>query len=233
MLRLDLRTIIDKLVTFYNFDIENCKVVKYSKELTCFEFLVLSILSQNTNDELAERAFWNLVNELGRPLTPATVLSAGEEVIIRCIRVSGMYKRKCETIMNLASALIKVGEDFLSKAPVEEVRNFLMNIKGLGKKTVDVFLLFKRMVPTFPVDTHIRRICVRLGLSRRGDYDEISSIFLSCYDGDWRGLAEAHLVLIMHGRTLCKALKPICNKCPLVSICCFYKERSSSSYKRL
>ncbi len=233
MLNLDPKILVETLVKYYNFRLDNCRVVRYSRELTSFEFLILLILSQNTNDNLAERAFQNLASRLGRPLSPSVILSAGEDMIIECIKISGMYRRKCETMINLARDLTNIGENFLDTAPVSDVRTFLLNIRGLGRKTTDVFLLFKRKVPTFPVDTHIRRVCTRLGLSRRGDYDEISSAFLKSYGDDWLGLAVAHLVLILHGRTLCKALKPICNNCPLSSVCCFYKERSLSSYKRL
>ncbi len=230
---LDLRQIIQELISFYNFKLENCKVVQYAKTLTSLEFLILSILSQNTNDELAERAFLNLVNKLGRPITAQKIIDTPRDVLVDCIRVSGMYNRKCDTIYELSRVLNEVGESVLDEMEVSSLKKLLLSIRGLGKKTVDVFLLFKRQVPTFPVDTHIKRICKRLGIVSVDDYDLISSKFTKVFGNDWRELACAHLVLIHHGRETCRALKPICDRCPLNIVCCFYKERSLCSYKRL
>jgi len=88
-MKVRVREIIEKLVTFYNFNIEKCEVYKLSRELTCYEFIILTILSQNTSDKLARKAFNNILNVFKRPLNPVDIINNVEKVL-ECIKVSGI-----------------------------------------------------------------------------------------------------------------------------------------------
>ncbi len=218
--------IVETLCNYYNFNLEKCEIYRLSRELTSYEFLILTILSQNTSDKLAKKAFLNLVDRLGKPLDPGKIIQRYEDVL-ECIKISGMYNRKLEAIMNLSRFVIEKGIDILDREVPTKLRTTLLELRGIGKKSVDVFLLFKRVFPTFPVDTHIRRVCSRLGICRVAEYDEIASIFLKEFCNNVRSLMIAHLVLILHGRELCKSRRPRCHKCPISNICVFCSVRKS------
>ena len=218
-----IRDIVSLLIEHYKFNPQNTRPYKLAQELTHFEFLVLTILNQNTSDVLADRAFQSICSTCGRPLTPTAILSLGEHRLIELVKVSGMYRRKVSTILDLSSKLLSVGgEQFLALRPISEVYTFLKSVKGLGEKSIDVFLLFKRDYPTFPIDTHIRRVCERLGIKECSDYVKLRSLFLSELGRDVELLRAAHLVLIHHGRVTCKAVSPRCGSCPINVYCRFY-----------
>ncbi len=184
-----------------------------------FLILVSIILSQNTSDRNALRATMNLVAAgLNRP---ESILKAGREKVEQLIKVSGIYKRKAETIISVAKwAIEKHNGDLkdLRKLSPEEARNELIGIKGIGEKTADVFIGFYLGARTFPVDTHIRRVAMRLGLAA-GTYGEIKEKLLEVFDEPMK----AHMLLIKHGRETCKARNPGCDRCVLNDLCKYYR----------
>ncbi len=217
------------LVRYYNFRLENTRPCRLARELTCFEFLVLTILNQNTSDVLADKALRNLWTRFGRPLIPEVLANCDLNELADLIRVSGMYRRKAGTIVSLARSLLSMGgEDYLKIAPVSEIVNLLRSVKGLGEKSIDVFLLFKRDYPTFPIDTHIRRVCSRLGLSESSSYLRLREYFVRQLGPDVSLLRLAHLVLIHHGRAVCRASSPKCDSCPINVQCRFFLRRRRS-----
>ncbi len=225
--------IIERLVSFYSFKLDQSPIYRLARELTSYEFLILTILSQNTSDRLAKRAFDNLTSRIGRPLDPYKIVN-NPDIVIECIKVSGMYRRKYETIRRLSFLVIEKGQEFLDNDDPITVMRTLLSIEGLGRKSVDVFLLFRRYYPVFPVDTHIRRISSRIPLvTGRADYDNISRAFLEEFRDDVNMLMTAHLVLIRHGREICRALSPRCHNCPLMSICEHARSREILQNKRL
>jgi len=183
-----------------------------------FEVLVAIILSQNTRDDLALRAFNNLRSAVGE-LTPEGILRQSINVIESAVRVAGLYRRKCGVIVNLAREVMKLGSlSDLINMPVDRLRELLLSVKGIGFKTVDVFTLMCRGEAVFPIDTHIRRILTRLGIVRRGDdylkaQEKVHKLLPSSY------YLKAHLMLIEHGRRYCRARKPLCGECPINTLC--------------
>ncbi len=218
---LDLRRVVHRLLKHYRLDEEIASFVRFVRSLSSFELLTLVVLSQNTSDVLALRALRNLTSALGRPITPEKVVSANDEVIVNAIRVSGMYNRKLRTIKCLAERLLRDGLHLrLDELDVQSVRNVLLSVPGVGPKTVDVYLLMHCGYPTFPIDTHIRRVLVRLGVVERGwSYDEMKRVIESLVGRNADELVRAHLTLIHHGRTLCKSRRPRCSACPVSSEC--------------
>ncbi len=180
-----------------------------------FEVLISIILSQNTRDDLALKAFNNLREVLG-VITPETVLKHPVKVIEDALKVSGLHRRKSSTIVELAKA-VKSAEA-LGRMPHEDVRKLLLSVKGVGYKTVDVFMLMCRGVKVFPIDTHIKRVLARLAVTDRGDdYLEIQRKVHELLPPDH--YLRAHLLLIELGRRYCRARKPLCGECPLSSKC--------------
>ncbi|MEZ0394464.1 MAG: endonuclease III [Desulfurococcaceae archaeon] len=187
-----------------------------------FEFLVAVVLSQNTSDANASKALARLKARLGR-ITPEGLVSLPEEEVAELIRPAGMHVRRARVLRELARALSGgSGEALASKLrsmPPERAREALMELPGVGKKTADVVLLMFFNMPRFPVDTHIARVTERLGMARSRNYDEVSRAWSSCLSPEH--FFEAHILLIEHGRTTCRARRPLCDACVLRDLCAY------------
>lgn len=185
------------------------------------DMLIATVLSQNTNDLNSHRAYLHL-----RKQFPSwnNVLAAPRARIVSAIRVGGIANRKSVQIKYL---LQRVKELFgtlslrsLAKKSDEEVFNLLISLDGVGTKTASCVLLFSLGRDAFPVDTHVHRICGRLGLAS------------GCKNPDqtfeWmKGLLPKgksysfHINLIRFGRKICKSNRPLCGMCPLFDVCRF------------
>jgi endonuclease-3 len=155
------------------------------------------------------------MSRVGPDLNPDKLRKLHVEEIANLIRPSGMHRIKSKTILNVLSAL---DDDALMNKEPSELRNILLGIPGIGPKTTDVFLLMHRGYPTFPIDTHIRRILIRLGIvSKNWRYDQIRDVVMKILPED--KYLNAHLLLIHHGRKYCKAIKPLCEECPIRKLC--------------
>lgn len=191
-----------------------------------FGVLVAIILSQNTNDKNAIVAYRRLRERVG--VRPREVLAAPRGVVEEAIRPSGMYRQKAEAIIGAARVVEEHGgEEALLTLEPGEVRRLLEGVRGIGRKTVDVFLNVVRGVSVFAVDTHAQRIAWRWGLApRRAEYDRVSQALASFFQGD--DLGEAHRLLIALGRTYCTARRPRCGECPLREVCPYPSGESQS-----
>ncbi|MET1128547.1 MAG: endonuclease III [Thermoproteota archaeon] len=182
-----------------------------------FALLVAIVLSQNTNDKNSIRAYIQLRERIG--VTLDRVLEAREEEIADAIRPAGLFERKARTIKLLANRLKQAGgSEVLLRMDPGRLRELLLSVPGVGKKTADVFLSFYRKAPVFAVDTHAARIAKRWGLvSRNATYDDISRALLEFFGPG--NSEEAHRLLIALGRTFCRARNPRCTECPLRKLC--------------
>jgi endonuclease-3 len=187
--------------------------------------LIRTILSQNTNDPLRDRAYASLKK---RFLTHDAIAAAELGEIAMAIRVAGLSNQKSETIKG---ALIRIkqerGEislDFLKDIPTEEAVSYLTGFKGIGDKTAAIVMLFSFGRKTFPVDTHIQRITKRTGLvpntSSPAKIRTVVEPYISA-----RLAARLHVSLIHLGKTACRPKKPSCHQCPLLSLCDFGRQR--------
>ncbi len=192
------------------------------KHGSLFTLLVGIVLSQNTNDRNAIRAFNALVEKLGE-VTPEKLLSAPREEILEAIKPAGMHRRRLETLLELARFFLEHPrlEEEICRMGVEDARKLLMSVKGIGPKTVDVALMHYCGFPLFPVDTHISRILERWGV--KGGYEEKRRWGERFFPPEQR--MEAHMLLIQLGRYYCKARNPRCGECPLRDCCPYAKAR--------
>jgi len=188
-----------------------------------FELLVAVILSQNTNDKNSIRAFEQLRKRF--ILDPHYLMNVPEKEIEEAIKIAGLYRTKARAIKELSKILVeKYGGDLwkILKKPLEEARSELLSLPKIGPKTADVLLLFIANKPTFPIDTHIKRIATRMGLVRpNSGYETIRRTLMELFPEN--KYLEAHLLLILLGRNFCKAKNPQCSSCPVKELCNFVK----------
>ena len=195
--------------------------------------LVLTVLSQNTNDRNRDIAYGRL-----RERFPAweDVRDAPQQEVEDAIRPGGLAPTKSKVIQNILRALDGDDLAWLGDAPVEEGRDYLVALPGVGRKTAACVLLFSFGLPDVPVDTHVFRVGTRLGLFRPGaSLEEAHDEMLRFAPGEAGGEAaaeggaprayELHVSLIRHGRRTCTARNPNCPECPLLSICPYGRAR--------
>jgi endonuclease-3 len=187
--------------------------------------LVSTILSQNTNDMNRDVAYERL---RGRLPTWEQVRDAGVEEVIEAIRPAGLANQKGPRIQAaLHYVTAERGEldlNFLADWPVEQAKDWLSSIHGVGPKTAAIVLLFSLGRPAFPVDTHIHRVTRRLGLigpqvSREKAHVELENLVSS------EDYFAFHLNVIRHGREVCTSRKPHCPICVLRELCEFYRSQ--------
>jgi endonuclease-3 len=178
--------------------------------------LILTVLSQSTSDRNRDVAFLRL-----RERFPdwAAVRDAPVGAVEEAIRPGGISKVKSARIQAILRALPDPPQlDRLADAPVQEGRDFLCSLPGVGRKTAACVLLFAYGKRDVPVDTHVSRVGGRLGLFRAG------APFLEMHDEllamTPRGQElELHVNLLRHGRRTCHARRPDCAGCDLLRMC--------------
>ena len=177
--------------------------------------LILTVLSQNTNDRNRDVAWARLRERLP---TWDAVREAPVAEIEDAIRPGGLAPTKAVRIKRILEALAGDDLSWLEDAPPEEARDYLCDLPGVGRKTAACVLLFSFGRPEVPVDTHVYRVASRLGLIRRGaSFDEAHDEMLRLVDPD--DAYEVHVLLIRHGRRTCIAREPRCAECPLRRMC--------------
>ena len=182
--------------------------------------LVLTVLSQNTNDRNRDVA-WRRLRE--RFESWEAVRDAPVEAVEEAIRPGGLAPTKAVRIQDILRALDGDDLGWLADAPLEEARRHLTELPGVGRKTAACVLLFSFGRPEVPVDTHVYRVGTRLGLFRpRAPFDEAHDVLARATDpGD---AYEVHVSLIRHGRRTCTARAPRCEECPLRRMCPYGRE---------
>jgi endonuclease-3 len=184
-----------------------------------FKTLIVTIISQNTNNRNTARAFEKLSNKFR--ITSETLANAKTADIEQCLRVAGLYRNKSRAIKQVSKVILKKYHGSLKQIlsmPLDDARNELLQLPGVGPKTADVVLLFCTGKPTVPVDTHVNRVSKRLGLAPKdGNYETIREALQSLYNPE--DYLAVHILLILHGRKYCRARAPLCDECPINRLC--------------
>jgi endonuclease III len=178
--------------------------------------LILTVLSQSTNDRNRDVAFLRL---RARFPSWSAVRDAPNDEVEAAIRPGGISKVKSQRIQDILRALDDPPSlDHLATLPVEEARDELTRLPGVGRKTAACVLLFSFGMPDVPVDTHVSRVGTRLGLFRPGaPFEELHDDMLAITP---RGQElEFHVNLLRHGRRTCHAQRPACPECALRRMC--------------
>ncbi len=184
--------------------------------------LVLTVLAQNTADVNSHRAFL-LLRE--RYPTWQQVLAAPTDELTDVIRPGGLAPTKAPRIQQVLAEIHDArgdfGLSFLRKLPVEEAREWLTALPGIGRKTASIVLMFCFGMPSLPVDTHIFRVAHRLGLlPPKANLAKAHELLEEALEPD--EMYPFHVEMIRHGRDTCRAPRPICALCPLTDICDYY-----------
>lgn len=174
-----------------------------------FTLLVAVVLSAQATDKGVNKATKTLFEVAD---TPQKMLDLGEEGLKNYINTIGLYNAKARNIMGLCQRLI---EDF--SADVPDNRDDLESLPGVGRKTANVVLNAAFHEPVIAVDTHIFRVSNRTGLASGKTPTEVEKELMKRIPSKW--LMKAHHWLVLHGRYICKARKPLCPTCPVREEC--------------
>jgi endonuclease III len=193
--------------------------------------LVLTVLSQSTNDRNRDVAYLRL---RARFASWEAVREAPVREVEEAIRPGGISKVKSVRIQAILRAIserprepagatgeLSLGElslDWMRDAPVGESRDYLLALPGVGRKTAACVLLFAYGLRDVPVDTHVSRVGTRLGLLRAGaPFEELHDEMLALTPPGQE--LELHVNLLRHGRRTCHARTPACGQCALARMC--------------
>lgn len=174
-----------------------------------FELLIAVILSAQCTDIRV-----NIITKRLFPKynTPDKMSFLTQEKLEELIHDCGLFRAKAKNILATCHILVK---QFSSKVP--DSMDELILLPGVGRKTANVMLSQAFGVPAIAVDTHVFRVSHRLGLAKGVDVDETEKELMEVIPKNkW---SDAHHWLIWHGRLVCKARKPLCNKCVLFDLC--------------
>lgn len=189
------------------------------RRLAPLDELVLTVLSQNTNDTNRDRAYADLRTKYPRW---DDVADAPLPAIARAIRRGGLGPTKSVRIRALLRELrargMPLDERTFARMRSRELWDLLIGMTGVGPKTAAIVLLFSLGRPYFPVDTHVHRVTRRLGLVPE-NADAVKAQELLQDAVPPRDMYDLHILLIRHGREVCVARRPLCSRCPLSSIC--------------
>ncbi len=187
--------------------------------------LVLTVLSQSTNDRNRDVAYLRLRERFA---SWEQVRDAPLAQVEEAIRPGGISKVKSARIQAILRAIAanpgdgaeehELSLEWIADAPVTRSRDYLTALPGVGRKTAACVLLFSYGLREVPVDTHVSRVGARLGLLRAGaPFEELHDEMLALTPPGEE--LELHVNLLRHGRRTCHARSPACTACALARMC--------------
>ncbi len=177
------------------------------------ELLVATILSAQCTDERVNKTTPALFKKYR---SASDYAEAEPEEIAAFIRSVNFFRNKAKSIKGAAETILR---DFGGEVP--RSLKELTRLPGVGRKTANIVLSVGYGIPALAVDTHVKRVSLRIGLSKSKDPEAIEGELCALFAKDsW---AVVTYLLIMHGRRICKARNPLCNLCPVSSLCDYYQ----------
>ena len=171
--------------------------------------LVAVVLSAQATDKGVNKATEKLFKKADNP---RKMLALGEAKVRDHIKTIGLYRNKAKNVIGLSKAIL---EEHNGSVPQD--RDILVTLPGVGRKTANVVVSIAFGQPTIAVDTHIFRLARRLGLAVAKTPEKVEKILEKKIPETF--LAHAHHWLILHGRYVCKARKPLCRECIIADLC--------------
>ncbi|MBQ8557257.1 MAG: endonuclease III [Alphaproteobacteria bacterium] len=174
-----------------------------------FSLLVAIILSAQTTDRNVNKVTHILFQVAD---TPYAILELGEEKLKTYLKTINYFNNKTKSIIRLADIIVNqynglVPSDFET----------LVTLPGVGRKTANVFLNIAFHAPSIGVDTHVFRLCHRLNICTGKTPEEIEKKLNELVPNDYK--SDVGLALVLHGRYVCTARRPLCEKCPIYHVC--------------
>ena len=182
--------------------------LEYTSEFELLTAVLLSAQATDVSVNKATRQLFPVAN------TPEAILKLGEKKLLKYIQTIGLYKSKAKHLMQTCRLLVDHHQGV-----VPQTREELEALPGVGRKTANVILNTAFGQPTMAVDTHIFRVSNRTGLAPGKDVLAVEKNLLKRIPKDY--LIHAHHWLILLGRYICKARKPLCASCPVAPVCQF------------
>jgi endonuclease-3 len=196
------------------------------------EELVSCILSQHTTDANSFPAFTRLRETFANW---QDVVDAGPERVADVVRKAGLANQKGKSIIACLKAIKERTGDYsleiLRGMPMPSAREWLMELPGVGPKTASIVLCFSFGMDAIPVDTHVYRVCWRLGIIPEGIGENKAHDALLSTVPEGLGF-RFHTTLIQHGRMICRAPLPACEKCPVTDLCRWYQAGGPAKRQR-
>lgn len=186
---------------------------------TPFQLLIATILSAQCTDERVNKVTKSLFKNCN---TPEEILTLSKEELHGYIKSCGLANTKSRNILLTCHILI---EDYDGKVP--DTMEDLITLPGVGRKTANVVLSNAFNIPAIAVDTHVFRVSNRLDIGKGNNVIETEKELMKNIPKDlW---SQAHHWLIYHGRQVCKARNPKCDRCFLRDYCKYYKSEVTRS----
>lgn len=199
------------------------KIIKYFKDKypnpktalnyqTPFQLLIATIMSAQTTDKQVNKVTEELFKKYSKP---EDFMKLNYKELEEEIKTIGLYKNKSKYIIESSKMIVK---DYDGKVP--NTRNQLIKLKGVGRKTANVVLANVFNQEAIAVDTHVFRVSNRLGLVNTNNRNKVEVGLMEVIpDNYW---IKFHHWLIFHGRKVCKARNPLCEKCKLSPYCKYF-----------
>lgn len=174
-----------------------------------WQLLVSTVMSAQTTDENVNKVAPALFDAYP---TPEDLAAADPEVVEKIIYSTGYYRQKTKSIIALAGDLV---DTFDGEVPAD--LDELIKLRGVGRKTASVVLAEVWNIPAIAVDTHVKRVAHRVGLTPNTDPEKVEHDLMDLYPSDrWTDIS---MTLIQFGRDVCDAKRPRCWECPLLDRC--------------
>jgi endonuclease-3 related protein len=183
---------------------------------TPYEVMVGAVLTQNTAWGNVEKA----IASFGGNLLPETVINASLVDLAKTIHPSGFFNQKAIYLKALTEWFGCYDYDVatIQREPLEELRTELLMVKGVGKETADLILLYAFGFPAFVVDAYTIRLCERFPIDAGKGYDAVKAYFETNLPRCAEVYNNFHAMIVISGKDYCKK-KPVCDSCPLVNLC--------------
>lgn len=180
----------------------------YVNDFTLLVAVVLSAQATDVGVNKATKALFKIAT------TPEDMLALGLDGVISHVKTIGLYNAKAKNIIGLCRMMI---DDYGSEVP--ETRDELERLPGVGRKTANVVLNIAFGQPTIAVDTHLFRVGNRTGLAKGKTPLAVEKKLEKAIPKEF--VRDSHHWMILHGRYICKARKPLCEKCIISDLCEF------------
>ena len=190
-----------------------------------FEIIIGAILTQNTAWSNVEKALENLKEK--SKLDIKSIINSDTKELRKMIRPSGFFNQKADRLKKMSIYLSEKYDcnlDSYFKKDLKELRTEMLSLNGIGPETADSILLYAGEKPIFVVDAYTKRLCKRIPIDVKIDYDSIQKHFEEGLSEEYtdqdlvRIYNEFHAQIVIIAKEFCKK-KPNCNNCPLFEKC--------------
>src|SRR3989338_4172150 len=187
-----------------------------------------AILTQNTNWRNVEKAIVELnKNNL---IDAKKINKIDVKRLALIIKSSGYHNQKAKKLKNFCNFLLNNYNgklNLLFNNNINELREQLLSINGIGPETADSIILYAAKKPIFVIDAYTKRILNRIGYKEKS-YDELQKLFMQNLPNNERLFNECHALLVELGKSICKK-EPLCKKCPVKNNCDYVKNHQSKT----